>query len=82
VVVAPATTDAEVGATVTVVTTGGGGGPAVTVIADVPDTFATLAVMVAEPAATPLTTPAELTVAAAALFVDHVTVCPVIVLPF
>jgi hypothetical protein len=81
VVVAPATTDAEVGATVTVVTTGGGGGPAVTVIADVPDTPAVLAVIVAEPAATPLTIPVELTVAAAALFVDHVTVCPVIELP-
>jgi hypothetical protein len=81
VVVAPATIDADVGATVTVVTTGGGGGPAVTVIADVPDTPAVLAVIVAEPAATPLTIPVELTVAAAALLVDHVTVWPLIVLP-
>jgi hypothetical protein len=81
VVVAPATTDAEVGATATVVTTGGGGGPAVTVIADVPDTPAVVAVIVAEPAATPLTIPVELTLAAPALLVDHVTVCPVIVLP-
>jgi hypothetical protein len=51
------------------------------VIADEPDTPAVLAVIVAEPAATPLTIPVELTVAAAALFVDHVTVCPLIVLP-
>jgi hypothetical protein len=33
--------------------------------------------LVAVPAATPLTKPAELTVATAALFVDHVTVRPV-----
>jgi hypothetical protein len=78
-VVAPATTDAEVGATVTVVTTGG---TAVTVILDVPDFPELVAVIVAEPAATPVTTPLEFTVAAAALLVDHVTVWPVIRLPF
>jgi hypothetical protein len=66
---------------VTVVTTGGGGGPAVTVIADVPDTPAVVAVIVAVPAAAPPTIPVELTVAATALFVDHVTVWPVIVFP-
>jgi len=82
VVVDPATTDADVGATVTVVTTGAGGGPAVTMIADVPNTPELVAVIVAEPAATPVTTPLEFTVVAAALFVDHVTVCPVIALPF
>jgi hypothetical protein len=82
VVVEPATTDADVGATVTVVTTGVGGGPAVTVIAEVPATPELVAVIVAEPAVTPATTPVELTVAAAALLVDHVTVCPVIELPF
>jgi len=82
VVVAPATIDADVGATVTVVTTGGGGGAAVTVIADVPDTPDALAVIVAEPAAMPLTTPFEFTVATPALLVDHVTVCPLITLPF
>ena len=53
---------------------GGGGGGAVTVIADVPDLPEDVAVIVAEPAATPVTTPVEFTVAAAALFVDHVTV--------
>jgi hypothetical protein len=81
VVVAPATTDADVGATVTVVTTGGGGGPAVTVIADVPDNPELVAVIVAEPAATPVTTPLELTVAAAALLVVQLTVCPLMTLP-
>jgi len=78
-VVAPATIDAEVGATVTVVTTGA---TAVTVMLDVPDLPEFVAVIVAEPAATPVTTPLEFTVAAAALFVDHVTVCPDITLPF
>jgi hypothetical protein len=82
VVVAPATIDADVGASVTVVTTGAGGGPAVTVISDVPVTPELLAVIVAEPAATPVTMPLELTVAAAVLLFDHVTVCPVITLPF
>jgi len=67
---------------VTVVTTGGGGGPAVTVIAEVPDTPELVAVIVAEPAAMPVTTPVEFTVAAAVLFEDHVTVCPGIALPF
>jgi hypothetical protein len=81
VVVDPATIDAEVGATVTVVTTGAGGGTAVTVMLDVPDFPELVAVMVAGPAATPVTTPLELTVAAAALPVDQVTVCPVIGFP-
>ena len=63
----------------TVVTTGG---EAVTVIADVPDLPELVAVIVAEPAATPVTTPVEFTVAAAALLVDHVTVCPAITFPF
>jgi hypothetical protein len=76
--VPPTLTVADGGATVTVVTTGGA---AVTVIADVPVLPEHVAVIVAEPAATPLTTPAELTVAAAALLVDHVTVCPLITLP-
>jgi len=80
-VVAPTAIDAEAGDTVTVVTTGAGGGEAVTVMEDVPDFPAQVAVIVAEPAATPVTTPAALTVAAAALFVDHVTVCPLITFP-
>jgi hypothetical protein len=52
------------------------------VILDVPDFPELVAVIVADPAATPVTTPVELTVAATALLVVHVTVCPVIVLPF
>jgi hypothetical protein len=54
----------------------------VTVILDVPLLAELVAVIVADPAATPVTTPLELTVAAAGLLVDHVTVCPVITLPF
>jgi hypothetical protein len=79
VVVAPATIDADVGATVIVVTTGA---TAVTVMLDVPVFPELVAVIVAEPAATPVTTPLEATVAAAELLVVHVTVCPVITLPF
>ena len=78
----PAMTDADDGATVTVVATGGGGGAAVTVIADVPDLPEVVAVMVAEPAATPVTTPLELTVAAEALLVVHVMVWPVMTAPY
>jgi len=48
---------------------------------DVPDLPAQVAVMVADPAPIPVTTPLELTVAADALLVDHVTVWPVITLP-
>jgi hypothetical protein len=42
------------------------------VIADVADLPELVAVIVAEPTATPVTTPLEFTVAAAALLVDHV----------
>jgi hypothetical protein len=79
--VAPTLTAAVVGETVTVVTTGGGGGVDVTVIVAVPLTPDEAAAIVAEPAAIPLTTPLELTVAAAALSVDHAIVCPVMTLP-
>jgi hypothetical protein len=72
--VAPTAIDTDVGATVTVVTTGGGGGLAVTVTLDVPLFPELVAVIVAEPAATPVTTPLELTVAATALLVDQVAV--------
>jgi hypothetical protein len=48
---------------------------------DMPYTPAGVDGIADERAAKPVTTPVELTVAAAALFVDHVTVCPVIVLP-
>jgi hypothetical protein len=80
--VAPTTIDAVEGATVTVVTTGGGGGGAeVTVTLEVPNFPAHVAVIVADPAPTPVTTPLALTVAAAALLVDQTTVCPLITLP-
>jgi hypothetical protein len=78
VVVAPATIEAAEGATVTVVTTAG---CAVTVIAAVPDFPEHVAVIVADPAAIPETTPDELTVAAEALLVDHAIVWPFITLP-
>ena len=45
-----------------------------TVIADVPDLPELVAVIVAEPAATPVTTPLEFTVAAAGALVVHVMV--------
>jgi hypothetical protein len=73
VVVAPAWIEAEGGETVTVVTTGGGGGAAVTVMTDVPVVPALAALIVAEPAATPVTTPAPSTLAALALLVDQFT---------
>jgi hypothetical protein len=79
VTVEPATIDGDSGDTVTAVTTGGA---AVTVTVAVPDLPETVAVIVAEPAATPLTMPLEFTVAAASLLVDHVTVSPVIALPY
>jgi hypothetical protein len=82
VTVEPATRDAELGVTVTVVTTGAGGGVAVTVMEAVPDFPELVAVMVAEPAAIPLTTPLEFTVATAGLLVDQLRACPVISLPF
>ena len=76
--VAPTFIVAVGGLTVTVVTTGGGDA---TVMLELPDFPAHVAVIVAEPAATPVTMPVELTVAAAALLVDQVTVCPVITFP-
>ena len=80
VAVAPTSIDAVEGATVTVVTTGGGGG-AVTVTADEPDFPEQVAVIVAEPAATAVTTPFALTVAVAALLVDQTIVCPLMTFP-
>jgi hypothetical protein len=79
--VAPTAIDAVGGATVTVVTTGGGGGAEVRVTLEVPNFPAHVAVIAADPAATPVTTPLELTVAAAGLLVDQVTLCPLITLP-
>jgi hypothetical protein len=80
-VVAPTPIDAEVGETVTVVTTGLGGGGALTVTLDVPDWPELNAVMIAEPAATPVTRPLELTDAVLALLVDHDTLWPDITFP-
>src|SRR5256714_15107961 len=54
----------------------------VTVIADVPLCPSLVAVIVADPAATPVTSPLPLTVAAAVLLLCHVTVRPVSELPF
>ena len=71
--VAPTAIEAEGGETVTVVTTGAGGGGEVTVILELPDSPDAVAEMVADPAATPVKIPVELTAAVAALFVDHVT---------
>src|ERR1700694_134566 len=59
-----------------------GGGGAVTVIAEVPFLPSLVAVMFAEPAATPVTSPLLFTVAAAALSLDHVTVRPESGAPF
>jgi hypothetical protein len=69
--VAPATTDAVAGVMVTVVTTGVGGGDALTLTLAVPDFPELVAVIVAVPAPTPVTTPPELTIAMPGLFVDH-----------
>src|SRR5207249_10037215 len=55
---------------------------AVTVRADVPLTVSDVAVTVAVPAVTPLTSPLPVTVAAAVLLDAHVTVRPVSGLPF
>jgi hypothetical protein len=71
--VAPTAIEADGGETVTVVTTGGGGGAVVTVMLELPDFPDALAEIVADPPATPVTTPPELTVAVAALSVDHAT---------
>src|SRR5947209_13105623 len=71
-VVAPTVTPTAVGLTVTEAT-----GTLVTVMADVPLCPSLVAVIVAEPAATPVTNPLADTVAAAALLVAHVTARPV-----
>ncbi|HET9637320.1 MAG TPA: hypothetical protein VFP26_15435 [Gemmatimonadaceae bacterium] len=81
VTVAPTLIEGVAGATVTVVTAGVGGGAAVTVTVAVPDTPEHVAVIVVVPAATPLTTPAPLTVAIELLLDDQVTVWPVITFP-
>src|SRR5207249_3216957 len=78
--VRPVGTEAEAGVTVTEAT-GAGGGAGVTVIAAVPLLPSLVAVIVAEPAATPVTRPLLLTVATAVLLLDQVMTRPVSVLP-
>ena len=81
-VVCPVWMLAEGGAMLTDATgAGGGGGGAVTVIAAVPLFPSLVAVMVAEPAATPVTKPLEETVATEPLDVVHVMARPVSTLP-
>jgi hypothetical protein len=72
VVVSPSSTLTDVGATVTLPT-----GIALTVNADVPDCPSLVAVIVAEPTATPVTAPLADTVATAVLLDAHVTIRPV-----
>src|SRR5207247_1170946 len=77
----PAGTLADAGLTVTDAT-GAGAGGAVTVIAAVPLLPSLVAVIVAEPAATPVTRPLVFTVAAAVLLLIHTIVRPESGLPF
>src|SRR5207249_5658119 len=79
--VRPVGTEAEAGVTVTEAA-GAGGGAGVTVIAAVPLCPSLVAVIVAEPAAAPLTRPLLLTVATAVLLLDHVTLRPDSRFPF
>jgi hypothetical protein len=80
--VAPTLIETELGETATLVTTGAGGGALVTVTEAVPDLPELEALTIAEPAATPVTTPDEFTVAIPVLSLDQLTDWPVIVLPF
>jgi len=75
--VAPTVRLAVAGLTVTEAT-----GTLVTVMADVPLCPSLVAVIVAEPAATPVTKPLAETVATAALLVAQVTVRPLRAVPF
>jgi hypothetical protein len=73
-VVAPASTLAVAGETVTRATVGGGGGGSVTVILALPATPLVVAVMLAEPAPTAVTSPAAFTVADCGLLLVHANV--------
>jgi hypothetical protein len=77
--VPPTATLVDAGDTLTVAT--GATGATVTVVADVPLFPSLVAVIVAEPAATPVTRPLVFTVATAALLLLHVTTRPVKALP-
>jgi hypothetical protein len=74
--VSPTTRLADAGLTLTDAT------GTVTVTAEVPLCPSLVAVIVADPAATPVTSPLPLTVAAVVLLLPHVTTRPVSVLPF
>jgi len=76
-VVAPTVRLAAAGLSVTEAT-----GTVVTVMVDVPLCPSLVAVIVAEPAATPVTNPLALTVTTAALLVAHVTTRPLSAVPF
>ena len=80
--VAPTTIEALDGDTASVVGVGVGGGGAITVMTDVPEMPDEVAVIVDEPAATPVIRPPLVTDTLVGLLDDHVTACPVIVLPF
>src|SRR6266699_1873159 len=75
----PTGTDADAGLTVTDAT---GSGPAVTVTAELPLCPSEVAVIVVEPATTPVTSPLPLTVPTAPLLLAQVTVRPLRALPF
>src|SRR6266851_4330886 len=75
--VAPTSRPAGAGLTVTLAT-----GTLLTVMADVPLIPSLVAVIVAEPAAIPVTNPLALTVATAALLLPHVTTRPARATPF
>ena len=74
--VPPSLIDTDDGLTATRATTGGG---SVTVSVAVPDTPPTVAVIVVEPASTPVANPDELMVATEALLLVHVNVLPDII---
>ena len=73
----PPTGEVTVAGVTVTVATGAGVGGAVTVTVDEPTLPSLVAVMVAEPAALPVTSPLVLTVATVVLLVAHVTVRPV-----
>ena len=76
--VSPSSMVAEAGVTVMEWTTGGGGGGSSTVREAVPDTPSVVAVMVVEPASTPLANPDALIVATVSSELVQVKVLPVI----
>ncbi len=72
--VPPSSIDGDDGLTVTLFTVGGGG--SVTVNVAEPDTPSTVALIVVEPASTPVANPDELIVATEVMLLVHVNVLP------